>query len=291
MSRSALANEIRRPSLPRLIEAVMFERGIEYLLSRVDPMWSFREPRARVARVVDEAGGYRTVVFRPNARFDGFAAGQSLTLAIEVGSVRAERAFALASAPCADGSFCVTFRREATDPVVAHFYDTVRAGDVVPLSQAWGELVMPAAARSSLVFASDEEGLVKVLALLLERAYHGGIDDAVVVMESGRAEHSPIRARLSALAAACPGLRLVEARAEAAASRGAIVEGIDKIEVFVVGQSRFVDVATRAFSTIVEPAHLHVERLDVMHREAVVSRRRRSLGSPRRWSNAATVSE
>jgi ferredoxin-NADP reductase len=280
------AEAIARPSLPRVLERLLFERPVEYLLGRIDPMWSFREARARVCRVVDESADCRTLVLRPNARFDGFEAGQSLTLHIEVGGHRIARPFAIASAPCADGSFCVTVRRDGCDPAISHLFDNIRVDDVVPISQAWGHFVMPSAARSGQLFVCDAAGLVPVLSLLLDQAYRGGIDDAVVVCTAPELERDPHFIRIQALAAAVSGLRLVAAspRLGVAAQVDptllrASVADLDSREVFVAGVSRFVESAAQVWGSLDGAEHLHVTRLDTAAPVALSSRRRGVRGA------------
>lgn len=152
------------------------------LLTRVHPLWSLTDVRARVVRVVDEAPGVRSLWLQPSRRFRGFAPGQHVMLELEVAGVRQRRSFSLSHAPRADGLLRLTIKRKQAGPVSGGAH-ALQVGQVVSLSQAQGNFA-PHQTDTPLLLISAGSGITPMLAWLHALADAGGTRDVVLVHSS-----------------------------------------------------------------------------------------------------------
>jgi len=199
---SSFRQLLRHPLLAPLNDGPAWER----LIGRLDPMWSWAMPRARVVRVVNEAPGVRSLWLKPNRRFRGFVPGQHLLLSLEIDGVRHSRCFSLAAAPRQDGLIRLTIRRQAGGRVstAAH---ALRVADVVEISQAQGQFAPSASARP-LLLVSLGSGVTPMISILQAMAAAGSTRD-VVLLHGGRGDNDTIfGTELTELARVWPALRL-----------------------------------------------------------------------------------
>ena len=108
------------------------------------PPLSLRAVRARVVSVHDETHDTKTYWLRPNARFGSFRPGSYVTLQLRIAGLATQRSYSLSSAPRADGLVSITVKRVPGGRVSNWLADHVRAGDVLELSAALGQFVLPA---------------------------------------------------------------------------------------------------------------------------------------------------
>jgi ferredoxin-NADP reductase len=178
------------------VESIVRLSAVEDALAAVHPMLSLTDVRARVVRIVDETATTKTFVLQPNALWAGALAGQFVRVQLEINGRRVERAYSLSSQPGA-GRIAFTVKRQDAGLVSQHLHRTVRMGDVLTISQAMGEFVLPQALPAKIM---------SMLRDLKARAYRGD----VVFLHVCRAPDDLIfAAQLQAIAADFPSLRLV----------------------------------------------------------------------------------
>jgi ferredoxin-NADP reductase len=201
--------------------------GIEFWLREVDPTWSLSEIRARVVEVIDETHDVKTFVLAPNARWGSHRAGQFVVVEVEVFGVRMSRCYSIASAP-GERHLAITVKRVPGGRVSSWMHDRVKAGDVLRLHPAAGELVLPRPAPDKLLLLSGGSGITPVMSTLRDRVRRGAVGD-IVFLHAARSSRDVIFAReLDALASRHPGLRVVpfledrEGRLDAAKLRAAV---------------------------------------------------------------------
>src|SRR3954447_2752768 len=68
-------------------------------LELIDPLWSTRELRGRIERIVPETAEAATVLFRPGYEWGGHRPGQYLRIGVVVDGVHHWRAYSLTSDP------------------------------------------------------------------------------------------------------------------------------------------------------------------------------------------------
>jgi ferredoxin-NADP reductase len=192
-----------------LTKRLFLDRHLDFWLREVDPTLSVREFRARIVDIIVETRDTRTFVLRPSRRWKGFAAGQYVTLEVEIEGVRRRRCYSISSAPDAGPSFTITVKRVEGGSVSAWLHDRARIGEVVTIGPAAGGFVLPRPAPAKLLFVSGGSGITPIFSLLTDLAAQGGLRNAVLLHYAPTREDVIFHDRLVALAERHPGLRLL----------------------------------------------------------------------------------
>jgi stearoyl-CoA 9-desaturase NADPH oxidoreductase len=178
---SALARA-RRPinvlMRTRLVRCLASPRNIDDYLGLVDPAWSVHDVRARVVSLKRETSDATSLYLRPNENWRGFRAGQFVKLCATIAGVRHTRCFSLSSAPEDRGHLRVTIKAVPGGRVSGWVGAGARVGDVVELSQAMGQFVLPDPLPPKLLFISGGSGITPILSMIrhLEAvAYDGSV--------------------------------------------------------------------------------------------------------------------
>lgn len=162
------------------VESIVRLSAVEDALRALHPMLSLTDVRARVVRIVDETADSKTFVLQPNAlwqRRHGARAGQFVQLRLEINGRRVERIYSLSSRPGAR-LIAITVKRQTGGLVSPHLHDHVQVGDVLTISQADGEFVLPALLPAKLLLLSAGSGITPVMAMLRDlqaRHYQGDV--------------------------------------------------------------------------------------------------------------------
>ena len=190
-----LMNGASRLLRSRAVAALTTPHSIDHYLTQVHPLWVAHEVRARIVdrRVeVDVPGAARvvTLTLQPTATWRGHRPGQHVSLGVELpGARRTTRVFTISSPSSRPGErFQVTIRaRDETDHrgrSVSQFLTGPSAlGEILHLSQASGDFVLPDRVPERLVLISGGSGITPVMAMLrsLQRRTHRGRIDFVHV--------------------------------------------------------------------------------------------------------------
>lgn len=207
----ALARAVNIPLVKALghpwVESIVRLDAVEDALTTLHPLLSLTQVRARVVHIVDETPTTKTFVLQPNALWAGAQAGQFVRVRLEINGRRVERAYSLSSRP---GSRRIAFTVKRQEPglVSGHLHASVKVGDVLSISQALGEFVLPDVLPTKMLLLSAGSGITPVMSMLRDlkaRQYQGD----VVFLHVCRAPNDLIFAQqLQALAADFSGLRL-----------------------------------------------------------------------------------
>ncbi len=167
----------------RIAAALTTPHGVDRYLELVNPMWAATEVRARLVdihREVDVEGHppVATLTFQPTSTWQGHLAGQHVQLGVEInGARRTTRVFSVASAASRPGDrFTVTLRANP-DGVVSNFLvEHAEVGQIVHLSQAEGDFVLPDRVPDHVLFISGGSGITPVMSMMrtLQRRTHRG---------------------------------------------------------------------------------------------------------------------
>ena len=230
-------------------------------LSVLRPTWSLTERRARIEAVRPETPDTATFELAPNWRWKGFRAGQHVLVELEVAGVRHQRVFTLSSAP-SDGVLSITVKKQGL--VTGAMHSGLTAGDVVTLSQPFGDFVLPDPLPERLVLIGAGTGMTPIRSMLRELAARGGscLVQLVQVFSEGRGRL--FGAELDTLAHAHPALTVhawnTDARGRPTASNLVdLVGGLDAAEVFVCGPTAFSEALTQHCSFRHLGKRLHTE--------------------------------
>lgn len=167
----------------RVVEALASPHGVDRYLELVNPMWAVREVRARIVSIEREthtAHPVATITLQPTSTWQGHRAGQHVQVGLEIdGSRRYVRVFTISSAASGPGErFTLTVRANDEGTVSSYLVERARPGQVLHLSQALGEFVLPEPVPSRLLFLTGGSGITPAMAMvrtLLREGYAGRI--------------------------------------------------------------------------------------------------------------------
>lgn len=162
-----------------LAQALTWPHGVDRYLELLDPLLAQGETRARVVAIQRETVDCSTLVLKPNTRWAGFNAGQHVQVSVELDGVRRTRCFSVSSsAQRADGCITLTVKAHAGGFVSRHLAASARVGDVLTLSTASGEFVLPQKRPQRVLLISGGSGITPVMSMLrslLDEQHHGEI--------------------------------------------------------------------------------------------------------------------
>ncbi len=126
-----------------------------------------------MARLVDRSAASRdavTLVFQPNAHWQGLRAGQHVSLGVEVDGRRLLRSYS--PTVLADGRLAITVKAIEGGLVSRYLAHDAALGTVVSLDSAFGDLLLPTIPTSLLLLAAGS-GITPMRALLQAAAQAG----------------------------------------------------------------------------------------------------------------------
>ena len=209
---SRLAKTVNAPIVNALrhpwVQSIVRLDAVEDALAALHPLLSLTDVRARVVRIVQETATTKTFVLSPNALWAGSQAGQFVRVQLELNGRRVDRAYSLSSRPGAR-RIAFTVKQQDQGLVSTHLHTNVKVGDVLTISQAMGEFILPDTLPDKLLLLSAGSGITPVMSMLRDlkqRQYCGD----VVFLHVCRAPDDLIFAeQLKALAADYAAIRLV----------------------------------------------------------------------------------
>jgi len=160
---------VRRVLASGLIDRLAAPHGVDRYLELLDPLLVIHETRAQVVGVGHQTPATVTLTLRPNDAWNGFRAGQHVVVGVPIDGVVHRRCFSLAGSPHrADGTLELTVKASPNGRVSRHLVDRAAVGDVLRLSAASGDFVLPPpdARAEHLVLVSGGSGITPVLSML-----------------------------------------------------------------------------------------------------------------------------
>jgi ferredoxin-NADP reductase len=208
----SMATPIARALQHPWVESIVRLSAIEQSLQALHPLLSFTEVRARVVKVVNETALTKTFVLQPNALWEGARAGQFVRIRQEIAGRRVERVYSLSSRPGAR-RIAFTVKRQSGGQVSNHLHDHLKVGDVLTISQAMGEFVLPDTVPNLLpakmLLLSAGSGITPVMSMLRGLNALGYTGDVAFVHICRAPDDLIFANALKDLAARWPGLRVV----------------------------------------------------------------------------------
>jgi stearoyl-CoA 9-desaturase NADPH oxidoreductase len=158
-------------------------------LELINPLWSTRELRGRVERVVRQSAGAVTVLIKPGWEWPGHLPGQYVRLGVDVDGVHHWRAYSLTSAPRrADGCIAITPKLVESGKVSPFLFRRARPGMIVRLGGVEGSFVLPDPPPRRLLFISAGSGITPIMSMLRSLSGAGRLEDVVHVHSERTAE-------------------------------------------------------------------------------------------------------
>jgi ferredoxin-NADP reductase len=235
-------------------------------LELINPLWSTRELRGRVERIVRETTDAATVVIRPGWEWPGHEPGQYLRVGVVVDGIHHWRAYSLTSEPGRpDGCISITPKLVEAGKVSPHLVREVRPGSIVRLGGVEGTFVLPSALPDKLLFVSAGSGITPIMSMLRALRAREALTDVVLLHSARTPQDAIFGAELRELARRHPGLRLHERHT---AEHGRMTpEDLDREcpdwrerEAFLSGPGPMLDALTARWERDGDRRRLHMER-------------------------------
>ncbi|MBB6627081.1 ferredoxin reductase [Nocardioides sp. KIGAM211] len=179
-------------------------------LSLINPLWSSRELRGRVEKVVQETEDAATLVIRPGWgwRYD-HRPGQYVGIGVQLDGKFHWRSYSVSSPPKRKGrTIAITVRAMPEGFLSDHLVRGLAPGTIVRLALPNGDFVLPDPPPAEMLFLVGGSGITPVMAMLRTLDRRGTMPDVVVHYSSPTAERMIFREELEALAAKHPSLTL-----------------------------------------------------------------------------------
>ncbi|WP_068273895.1 ferredoxin reductase [Aldersonia kunmingensis] len=181
-----------RGALPTVSKTrALFLRAIRHLfhplrpddyLELINPLWTTRETRGRVERVIQEGSDAATVEIRPAHKWPGHRPGQYVRLGVIIDGVYHWRAYSLTSDPGAeDGLISVTPKLVEKGVVSPYLVERIQPGEVVRLGDVEGVFTLPDPPPAKLLFISAGSGVTPIMSMLRSLDHRDRLHDVVVI--------------------------------------------------------------------------------------------------------------
>ncbi|WP_240195339.1 ferredoxin reductase [Nocardioides faecalis] len=172
-------------------------------LRLLNPLWSARELRGRIERVVPETEDAATIVIRPGWGWQyDHRPGQYVGIGVQVDGRFQWRSYSVSSPPKRRGrTISITVRAMPEGLLSAHLVNGVEPGTIVRLALPDGDFVLPDPPPAKLLFLVGGSGVTPVMAMLRTLDRRGSMPDVVMHYSSPTAERMIFRDELDELAA------------------------------------------------------------------------------------------
>lgn len=147
-------------SLHRWLSPTLFD----FWAGQLNPLWTLREPLARLVRREPAGEGAATLVLRCNRHWAGMRAGQHVTLGVELEGRVWQRSYS--PTRLSGRELAITVKAVEGGRVSQHLVNQARPGDLFRIDAAFGDFHMPAAAPVLLLAAGS--GITPMRSLLRE---------------------------------------------------------------------------------------------------------------------------
>jgi ferredoxin-NADP reductase len=149
-----------------VVASLVVPRKVDDYLQLFDPTWSVEHVRARIVKISSTTRRALSLWLQPNEMWRGFRAGQHVVFSVRSEGVRHTRVFSLSSAPEDGLPLRLTIQSVPDGRLSDWALRFAQAGDVVELSQAQGDFVLPKKLPRELLFLSGGSGITPVLSML-----------------------------------------------------------------------------------------------------------------------------
>ena len=186
-------------------------RSDDYL-GLLDPLWSARSLRGRIVEVVPETEDAVTLVIEPGRGWTpGHLPGQYVGIGVQVEGRWVWRSYSITSPPQRGRHrISITVKAMPEGRLSGHLVRGVGPGTVVRLALPQGGFVLPDPPPAKVLFWTGGSGVTPVMAMLRTLDRRGTMPDVVHVVSAPSRDRCIFGDELRDLAAAHPGLRLVE---------------------------------------------------------------------------------
>lgn len=239
-------------------------------LRLVNPLWSSRELRGRIEKVIPETEDAATLVIRPGWgwRYD-HRPGQYVGIGVQVEGKFQWRSYSVSSPPRRSGrTITITVRAMPEGRLSAHLVKGLEPGTIVRLALPKGDFVLPDPPPDRMLFLVAGSGVTPVMAMLRTLDRRGTMPDVVMHYSSPTAERMIFRQELQDLSERHDSLTLHELHTD---TDGMLeLAALDKLcadwrerETWACGPAPMLDAIEEHFERAGVEDQLHVERFSL----------------------------
>lgn len=181
-------------------------------LHLLNPLWTAREIRGRIVKVIPETEDAATLVIKPGWgwSFD-YLPGQYMGIGVQVDGRWAWRSYSITSEPKEDqGHVAITVKAMPEGLLSSHLVRGLQPGTIVRLALPQGEFVLPDPPPPRMLFWTGGSGITPVMAMLRTFQRRATMPDVVHVHSAPSRDQFIFGDELRAMADAHPTLHLVE---------------------------------------------------------------------------------
>ena len=186
---------IRLRKLARAASLLTTPLAPEDILSLFNPVFSARQLRGVVTRVVPETADSATIFFHPGRGWQAHRAGQWARIGVELNGVRHWRSYSLSAPAGEDPAITVTDMGAVSGALVRN----TKPGDVLFLAPPQGHFVLPEHPRPLLMLTAGS-GITPVMSMIRTLVPHRPDADVVLIHTARTREDSIFLEELAELA-------------------------------------------------------------------------------------------
>lgn len=164
---------LRRLAATRFADALAHPHSVEHYLELVNPMLSVDKIRGRVTALRHMTADTVTLTVRTTSNWPGFAAGQYVTVGVEIDGSIKTRCYSMASAANESRTIEFTIKKAPHGTVSTFLVDHAQVGTVLHLGLPMGDFVLPQATSDRVVLISGGSGVTPVISMLRTIADRG----------------------------------------------------------------------------------------------------------------------
>lgn len=239
-------------------------------LSMINPLWSARELRGRIDRVIPETDNAATLVIRPGWGWSfNHMPGQYVGIGVEIDGRFHWRSYSLSSPPLRSGrTITITVKAMPEGFLSEHLVRGLAPRTIVRLAAPQGDFVLPDPPPERMLFLVGGSGITPVMAILRTLGRRGTIPDVDMVYSARNEADMMFRAELNALADSHVGLRLHERLTDLTGFF--TLDQLDELcpdwqtrETWACGPAPMLDDIVQHFGQVDRGDHLHLERFSL----------------------------
>ncbi len=239
-------------------------------LRLVNPLWTARELRGRIEKVVPETDDAATIVIRPGWgwRYE-HVPGQYVGIGIQVDGKIHWRSYSVSSAPKRSGrTIAITVRAMPEGFLSEHLVNGLEPGTILRLAAPNGDFVLPDPPPAKLFFLVGGSGITPVMSMLRTLDRRGTVPDVVLAYSSPTQDRMIFRDELLGLSERHEGFRLHEQHTD---SDGMLeMKDLDRVcpdwkdrETYACGPAPMLDACEEHWEAAGLEDHLHLERFSL----------------------------
>ncbi len=139
----ASASDAKAGPLRKLVAPLIEAETFDFWVQKINPVWSWSRPLARVVARRAEAADTVTLELQANAHCALPRPGQHLNVSAEVNGRRVTRSYSVTNVPGADRRIAITVKRVDGGTLSHHLVRDAQVGDVLTLGPAFGDMTWP----------------------------------------------------------------------------------------------------------------------------------------------------